>query len=124
MSLRFFADHCVPESVALALERAGLDVQRLREAMPIGAPDAVVLAEAQTRDAILLSLKGDFADIVAYPPQDYGGIAALQIRSRPEAIGFFMDRLIDSLEDHDDPKHYHGRLLPVEAPRIRVRDTA
>ena len=40
--MRFFADHCVPNSVVRALAAAGHEVMRLRDHL---APDAVVLAE-------------------------------------------------------------------------------
>jgi hypothetical protein len=55
--------------------------------MPAESPDRAVIAKAQKLGAILLSLNGDFADIVAYPPGQLGGIVALQIaiilRSHP-----------------------------------------
>lgn len=38
-------------------------------------------AKAQEIDAIVLSLNGDFADIVNYPPKNYKGIVALQMRA-------------------------------------------
>ena len=49
-------------------------------------PDENVIAKAQEIDAILLSMNGDFADIVTYPPKDYTGIVALQIRNDPEVL--------------------------------------
>ena len=65
MSLRFFTDHCVPHSVGEALAAAGHDVSRLRDHLPTEAPDSDVIAKAQELDAILVSLNGDFADIVS-----------------------------------------------------------
>jgi predicted nuclease of predicted toxin-antitoxin system len=59
------------------LREAGHEVVRLREQLPLESPDADVIAKAQQLDAILLSLNGDFADIVTYPPADYQGIIAL-----------------------------------------------
>jgi hypothetical protein len=43
----------------------------LREVLRIRSIDPVVIAKAQELDAILISLNGDFADIVAYPPGNY-----------------------------------------------------
>jgi len=71
--------------------------------------------------AVLLSLNGDFADLLRYPPEAYGGIVALQVRHRPEAIPSIMDRLLGYLQQHPDRSHYLGKLLLVEAHRIRVR---
>jgi hypothetical protein len=41
--------------------------------MPAESPHLAVIAEAQDLGAVLLSLNGDFADIVAYPPEKFGG---------------------------------------------------
>jgi len=37
--------------------------------MPTDSPDSIVLSKAQQLDAVLVSLNGDFADIVTYPPE-------------------------------------------------------
>jgi hypothetical protein len=73
MGLRFFADHCVSNTIMQTLREAGHEVVRLREQLPVESRDADVIAKAQQLDAILLSLNGDFADIVTYPPADYQG---------------------------------------------------
>src|SRR5256885_1040333 len=71
MSLRFFTDHCVPNSVIQVLRDAGHEVFILKEHIPQDSDDPVVIAKAQELDAVLVSLNGDFADIVTYPPSDY-----------------------------------------------------
>ena len=43
--MRFFADHCVPNSVVRALAAAGHEVMRLRDHLAPDSPDPVVLAE-------------------------------------------------------------------------------
>ena len=57
-------------------EARGLSLEDL---LPVDSSDAVVIAKAQEVNAILLSLNGDFADIVTYPPRNYRGIVALQM---------------------------------------------
>jgi hypothetical protein len=89
--------------------------------LPIESPDPVVMAKAQELDALLLSLNGDFADIVSYPPANYQGIIALQVRNHPEIIPLLMARLCDYLSLHSDRQYYRGKLLVVEVHRIRVR---
>lgn len=64
MSLRFFADHCIPNSIIKELENAGHDALRLRDYIPIESSDINVFATAQKLDAILLSLNGDFFLII------------------------------------------------------------
>ena len=119
--MRFFADHCVPHSIIDALTSQGYEVVRLSTRLPRDAEDTAVIEEAQEIDAILLSLNGDFADLIRYPPEQYGGIVALQVRNRPEAIPSIVDKLLEYLEQYPSRKHYNRKLFLVEAHRIRVR---
>lgn len=122
MSLRFFADHCVSNYIVTVLREAGHSVLCLRECIPQDSPDRVVIQTAQELDCILLSLDGDFADIVTYPPADYGGIIALQIRNHPEIEAQLIERLKGYLAAHPHRDHYVGRLLLAQVHRIRVRE--
>jgi predicted nuclease of predicted toxin-antitoxin system len=121
VSLRFFADYCVPESVVQALIKIGYEVHRLKEYLPIDASDTAVITKAQELEAILISLNGDFADIVNYPPLDYKGIISLQIENHPEILPGLLVTLNAYLTNHDDMKHYAGKLLIAEVHRIRRR---
>ena len=47
--MRFFADHCVPESTATALEAQDHEGFRLRNQMATHAPDTEVISEYPTR---------------------------------------------------------------------------
>ena len=120
--LRFFADHCVSNFIIQTLRDAGHEVIRLRDAIPVDSSDEVVIAQAQALEAILISLDSDFSDIVAYPPTNYRGIIALQVRNRPEAIPRIMERLTEHLAANVDPGYYNGKLFVAEAHRIRIRD--
>ncbi len=121
MSLTFFADHCVPNSVIQVLRDAGHEVRILKGHIPRDSDDPVVIAKAQELPAILVSLNGDFSDIVTYPPSNYKGIIALQVRNHPRVIPALMQRLLDYLAAHPNMSSYEGQLLLVEAHRIRVR---
>ena len=121
MSLTFFTDHCVPNSVIQVLRDAGHEVRILKEHIPRDSDDPVVIAKAQELPAILVSLNGDFSDIVTYPPSNYKGVIALQVRNHPRVIPALMQRLVDYLAAHPDMSSYEGQLLLVEAHRIRVR---
>ena len=121
MNLSFFADQCVPVSVIQALTNEGHEVLRLKDSIPVDSPDPVVLAKAQELDAILLSLNGDFADIVRFPPSEYKGIIAFQVRNHPEAIPQLLSRLIGFISSHPDRQYFVGKLLLIEAHRIRIR---
>ncbi len=122
MGLRFLADHCVSNSIIQSLREGGHEVIRLRDVLPANSPDPAVIQRAQDSGAILLSLNGDFADIVTYPPGRYCGIVALQVRNRPQAIPLIVARLAAYLENEPDGNHYRGKLIVVEADRIRIRE--
>jgi len=121
MGLRFFTDHCVPTSVIQVLRGAGHEVFILKEHIPRDSDDAVVITKAQEMGCILVSLNGDFADIATYPPPQYKGIIALQVRNHPEVIPALMRRLINYLSAHPEMPSYEGQLFLVEVHRIRIR---
>jgi predicted nuclease of predicted toxin-antitoxin system len=122
VSLKFFIDQCVPASIGQFLREAGHNVLILKDYLPIESPDEIVIAKAQELTAILVSLNGDFADIVAYPPANYGGIVSIQLRNHPEIIPLLMQRLLDYISSHGDTEYYQGKLLIVEVNRIRIRE--
>jgi predicted nuclease of predicted toxin-antitoxin system len=97
MPLCFFTDHCVPNVVIQTLRAAGHEVLILKEYLPRDSDDPLVIAKAQELEAILVSLNGDFADIVTYPPSRYKGIIALQVRDHPEVLPVLMQRLMTYL---------------------------
>ncbi len=122
MSLRFFADHCVPRSVVDSLRLAAHDVLKLGEVMPVDSDDGDLIQKAQELNAILLTLNGDFCDIVRYPPSQYQGIMALQARNHPELFPVLTERVSRYAEANPTMHHYRGKLFVVEVHRIRVRE--
>jgi predicted nuclease of predicted toxin-antitoxin system len=121
MSLLFFSDQCVPREITEQLKAAEFSVVVLRDVMPIRSPDPEVIAEAQKRDAILVSLNGDFSDIIVYPPSAYGGIIAIQLHNHPETIPTLMANLVRFIRANKERDFYRGRLFIVEPHRIRIR---
>lgn len=109
------------QPIIQTLRDAAHEVVRLRDVSPAESPDTIVIAKAQEIDAILLSLNGDFADIVTYPPKNYKGIVALQMRNHPEILGQLLARLTAYLKAQPAMEHYRGKLLVVEVDRIRIR---
>jgi predicted nuclease of predicted toxin-antitoxin system len=94
MPLRFFADHCIADAVIQQLQSAGYEVLRLKDHLPIESSDRVVITTAQKLNSILLSLNGDFTDILNYPPSRYKGTISLQVRNHPEITPQLMERLL------------------------------
>jgi predicted nuclease of predicted toxin-antitoxin system len=121
MALRLFADHCVSNLIIESLAAAGHEVLRLKDHLRVESPDAAVIATAQELGEILLSLNGDFADIVAYPPARFKGIVALQILDHPEITSSILERVKRYLELHPHMENYRGKLIIVDASRVRIR---
>lgn len=121
MRLQFLADQCVPTAVVEELRDAGYEVWYLRDHLPIESPDLVVISKAQELNALLISLNGDFANIFDYPPANYKGIIALQVRNHPEVLPQIVARLKNYLLTNPDVDHYKGKLFLVEVHRIRIR---
>lgn len=121
MGLRFFADHCVPASVTRTLRENGHTVLVLRDHLPQNAPDQLVIEKAQLENAILLTLNGDFSDIVAYPPSEFLGIVAFQLKNQPVLIQAVMTRFLAFLQTHNNMSDFVGCLFLVEPHRIRIR---
>lgn len=122
MSLTFFINQCVPASIGQFLQSGGHDVLILRDHLPIDSPDEVVIAKSQELGAILVSLNGDFADIVTYLPTNYRGIISIQLRNHPEIIPLLMQKLLDYLSNNSDMEHYQGKLFIMEVNKIRIRE--
>jgi predicted nuclease of predicted toxin-antitoxin system len=122
MALRFLADHCISNTIVRTLRDAAHEVVRLKDVLPVESVDTIVIAKAQEIDAILLSMNGDFADIVTYPPKNYQGIVALQMRNHAEVLGQLMLRLTSYLRAHPEMEHYRAKLLVIEVNRIRIRE--
>lgn len=121
MGLRFLADQCVPAFVIETLRDVGYEIWYLRDHLPIESPDMVVISKAQELKSILISMNGDFANIFNYPPANYQGIVALQVRNHPEVLPQIVSRLKDYLSVNPDMEHYKGKLFLVEVHRIRIR---
>jgi predicted nuclease of predicted toxin-antitoxin system len=71
VKLRLFADQCIPLEIVLAMRGLGHEVLLLRDHLPIRSVDTLVIAKAQEQECLLLSLNGDFAQIVTYPPGSF-----------------------------------------------------
>jgi hypothetical protein len=68
LSIRFFIDHCVPDSVGGVLRDAGHEVILLRERIAQDSPDPLVAAVSEMNDAVLVSLDSDFKRLAPRVP--------------------------------------------------------
>jgi hypothetical protein len=119
--IKLFADHCISNYIINYLRNLDFKVYKLRDHIPNESPDSIVILKAQELGAILLSLNGDFADIITCPPQQFKGIIALQLRNHPEMTPYVMKSLGDYLLENPRMEHYSGKLFLVEPHRIRIK---
>ncbi|HRK31583.1 MAG TPA: DUF5615 family PIN-like protein [Tepidisphaeraceae bacterium] len=121
MSLKLVSNQCIPAQITNDLKRHGHVVTLSRDELPASAPDGDVIGKAPHLGAILISLNGNFADIVAYPPAAHTGVLAIQLHNHPETIPQLLVRLHALLVAHLEQQHYCRKLFIVENHRVRVR---
>jgi hypothetical protein len=121
MSLHFLCDQCVPAEISNSLRLQGHKVTLLSEVLPVRSPDSHVISKARELCAILVSLNGDFSNIAAYPPRQFSGIVAIQIRNHPEIIPQLLKHLASFLSTNPAQEFYAGKLIIVEVHRLRIR---
>ena len=119
--IKLFADHCISNYIINYLKELGFEVYRLRDYIPQESPDQIVISKAQEMNSILISLNGDFSDIITYPPANYKGIMALQLKNHPEIIPHVMKLLGDYLQKNPNMGNYKGKLFLVDSHKIRIK---
>lgn len=82
--MKFLLDHDVPDDLSYLLEQLGHDVTLLREALPGGSSDEVVLRFAHEAACILLTCnRDDFLHLAAANPHS-GIVIVIRRRTRGE----------------------------------------
>ena len=111
-------DHCVPRRYQRLLSGWGYPAELSSAHIPPDAPDTDVIALAQRLEAVLLTVDLDFANILDYPPANYGGIIVLryQIADESELDSTLKTALADLYRDD-----LLGALVIVSPGRYRIR---
>jgi predicted nuclease of predicted toxin-antitoxin system len=68
LSIKFFIDHCVPDSVGRVFGDAGHEAILLRERIAADSPDPLVAAVSEMHGAVLVSLDSDFRRLAPRVP--------------------------------------------------------
>ena len=118
MMLKFKVDENLPTEAAELLVNAGHDAVTIRDQHMVGQPDTNVAAVCRQEGRAVVTLDLDFADIRAYPPNDYAGIIVfrLTVLNKPHALSV-LQRLLPILEREP----LMGKLWIVDESSIRVR---
>ncbi|MBC7815144.1 MAG: DUF5615 family PIN-like protein [Burkholderiales bacterium] len=78
-------DNCVPRRYLRLLHEWGFNAHLSNVYIPEDADDKDVIALAVQRDAALLTVDMDFANILEYPPASHQGIIVLRYQTEEEA---------------------------------------
>jgi predicted nuclease of predicted toxin-antitoxin system len=111
-------DENIPEDAAAIFLNAGHQVSTALDEGLGGSADPEVAAVCKAESKVLITLDTDFANIGAYPPEDYSGIIVLRLsnQAKPHVLSI-LARLLDSL----GRKSPSGHLWIVDEYRIRIR---
>ncbi len=108
----------LPVEVADLLCAAGHDAATVFEEHLSGRPEAHIASVCQREQRALVTLDTDFADLLAYPPNQYPGLIVLRVRqqSKPHVLAV-IHHLMPMLST--EPLDAH--LWIVEEDRVRIR---
>lgn len=116
--MKFKTDENLPVEVAEAMRAAGHDAVSVLEQDLGGWADPSVAEICRSEGRVLVSLDADFADVRAYPPQDYPGILVIRLkRQDKESILAVVPRVLRMLQ----LESIECRLWIVTGERVRIR---
>jgi predicted nuclease of predicted toxin-antitoxin system len=117
--VKFKIDQNLPAEYAILLREAGFEADSVDDEGLASADDGFVSNRARAEGRALLSLDLGFADIRAYPPQEYLGIIVVRSKAQDKiTLLSMLRRLIPALRERSP----EGQLWIVESDRIRFRE--
>ena len=119
MTMKFKTDENLPVEVVDLLQDAGYDAVTVFDQELTGEIDRTIAHVCQQEQRVLLTLDLDFADIRAYPPQQYAGIVVLRSRRQDKQVVLALaERVIKALKN----EALSQKLWIVDEQRIRIRE--
>ncbi|MFN8474650.1 MAG: DUF5615 family PIN-like protein [Anaerolineae bacterium] len=116
--MKFKIDENLPVEVADLLVSVGHEAPTVREQGLSGKDDRRVADVCMEESRILVTLDLDFANIHAYPPQDYPGIIVLRVRQQDKAhVLAVLQRALPVL-GREPLEH---RLWIIDEVEVRIR---
>ena len=108
----------LPVEVADLLCTAGHDAATVFEEHLAGRPDTHIASACQRERRALVTLDTDFADLRAYPPDQYPGLIVLRVRqqSKPHILA-----VIHHLMPMLSTEPLDAQLWILEDDRVRIR---
>lgn len=117
--MKFKIDENLPIEAAELLEKAGYDAITVLEQHLGGSADPDIASICQQEGRALVTLDTDFADIRAYPPNQFPGLIILRLKSQDKPrVLTVLQRAISALSSEPLERH----LWIVGEERIRIRE--
>lgn len=116
--MNILLDHCVPRRYLRLIQSWGHTATSLSQHLVPDVDDTVVIALAEKLDAVLLTIDLDFANILDYPPADYGGIIVMRYSVADEAA---IDQTLKSALEDLTQADLQGALVIISVHRYRIR---
>ena len=118
--MRFKTDENLPVEVAELLRQHQHDALSVHDQQLAGQVDAEIARVCQIENRALVTCDLDFADIRAYPPEDYHGIIVL--RPAVQSVSSLL-RLANRALPLIDVEPLDKRIWVVDDHRVRIRAT-
>jgi predicted nuclease of predicted toxin-antitoxin system len=114
----FKVDENLPAEATTLLKEKGYDALSVHDQNMVGSTDDKIADICQSEERAIVTLDLDFADIRAYPPEDYEGLIVLRL-ARQDKINVLaiFERVIEKLEQEE----LQGKLWIVNERNIRIR---
>ena len=111
-------DENMPDDAAAILKGAGHDTSTVLVQGLGGKSDSEIAASCKKQNRVLITLDADFANLSAYPPEDYPGIIVFRLAHQAKLhILAVLTRLLEPLEK----KSPNGHLWIDDESRLRIR---
>ncbi|MCP4126201.1 MAG: hypothetical protein GY753_03955 [Gammaproteobacteria bacterium] len=117
--MRFKVDENLPIEVAEVLRQAGYDAFTVKGQDLVGSPDSEISVICQNENRAVVTLDLGFADIRAYPPDQFPGLLVMKLRQQDKAHVLKVLRRIIPMFSSET---LNNRLWIVEEERVRVRN--
>lgn len=115
--MRFKIDENLPPESSTILQNNGHDALTVWDQNLQGRPDAQIASVCLKEQRTFITLDLDFADIRAYPPDQYPGLIVMRLSNQSRA---HVLRLLQGLLPILGKERIEGRLWVVDETTVRI----
>lgn len=119
--MKFKIDENLPLEIAELLRSAHHDAATVMDQGLRGADDCLIIDACLRQGRVLVTLDLDFADVRAYPPQEFPGFMVLRVRRQDKRHLITVFRRVIPLIEREWVEH---QLWIMEETRVRIRGEA